>query len=496
MSVIMNFDFSLGKTSFNTSVNGTVGSNDSIGIKSTYSISIADWSVVNGSLVYSSYSYFDNIVSTIILPNFGAHNFIEYIDRSGSPNPVYNITYRLVNSLDNSKSTDALAIIGTEGADTIKGPSSTVSVIYGGAGDDVINGGSSANSIYGGSGSNTLSGDSGDDAYRVFTEDKAIDTIIDTDGSNDTLAVLLPSVVPENNYNWGLKRDGNDLTGKIYDSMGGSYSFTIKNQYTDTGGIEGLFILPMGGPLASNVRGNLDVKSTTQSTYLYAGTDSDEMIRITGLGAEKTGVHVWGNAGADAFIRNESLTRVTYIGGDGLDTIEYSGKRSDYTVEKSSSPYTKDVVNTVVKTSAVNKTVSDFVMAERLIFTDTSLAMDIDGNAGSVAKILSTVFGKEALTNKTYAGIGLQLLDSGMSSLALAELAINLGKPSNSQIVDTLWNNLYGTATPETTKSYLVNLLDSQAMSAGSLTLKACELNQNIDLVGLATKGLPFIQQG
>jgi len=494
MSTIKKFDFSRGQDAVDTTIKGTKALDDSIGVRNTYSVSIANWSVTNDSLAFSNYSYFDNTVSTVKLPNFGSQNFIEFLDRSGSGNAAYNLTYRIVNSLDNSKSTENLLIVANVGADTINAPTSTVSIIYGGAGDDKVNGGSLENTIYGGSGSNTLSGDAGDDAYRAFTQDQATDTFIDTAGSNDTLAVLLPSTVPDDNYNWELKRVGDDLTGKIYDSMGGLYSFSVKGQYTSTGGLESIFLLPMGS--AVRITGNLDLQSTTQSTYLHAGTDSDEVIRITGLGAEKTSVRVWGNDGADDFIRNEGLTWVTYVGGDGLDSIRYFGRQSEYTITNTSSPYSKDVVNTVAKKSAVNKTASDYVMAERLIFLDTSLAMDIDGNAGSVAKILSTVFGKEALNNKTYAGIGLQLLDSGMSSLALAELAINLGKPSNSQIVDTLWNNLYGTATPDTTKSYLVNLLDSQAMSAGSLTLQACEMNPNIDLVGLATKGLPFIQQG
>ena len=494
MTVITRFDFSRGQAAVDTTIKGTKALDDAIGVRNTYSVSIASWSVANDSLAFSNYSYFDNTVSTVKLPNFGSNNFIEFLDRSGSANAIYNVTYRIVNSLDNSKSTDSLLIVANERADTINAPASTVSIVYGGGGDDIIKGGSLENTIYGGTGSNTLTGDSGDDAYRAFTQDKATDTIIDIAGSNDTVAVLLPSTAPDDNYNWELKRVGDDLTGKIYDSMGGLYSFSVKGQYTSTGGLESIFLLPMGSDV--RISGNLDLQSTTQSTYLYAGTDSDEVIRITGLGAEKTGLRAWGNGGEDVFIRNDNPSWVTFIGGDGIDTIKYFGRQSEYTIAKTNSPYTTDVVNTVLKNSAVNKSVSDYVMAERLIFLDTSLAMDIDGNAGSVAKILATVFGKEALSNKAYVGIGLQLLDSGMSSLALADLAINLGNTSNSQIVETLWKNIYGTATPDTTKSYLVSLLDSKAMTAGGLTLKACELNDKIDLVGLATTGLPYIYQG
>lgn len=496
MAILASFDFAPGKPVVKTTVSGTTALDDSIDIKMTYPAVFSNLAVVNGSLVFSTYAYADNTISAVTLPNFGALNFIEFANRSGSSTSAYNVTYRIVNSLDNTKSTEALFIVGSDGAETINAPTTTTSVIYGGAGDDSINGGNSNNMIFGGSGSNALSGNAGDDIYRAFTQDKATDTIIDTAGSNDSLAVLLPNAMGDN-YNWVLKRVGNDLTGKIIDDMGGFYNFTVKNQYTFTGGIESFALYAMGSPSSLSVRGgNIDLQSTSSSIYLYAGTDTDEMIRITGLGAEKTGVRVWGNAGNDDFIRNESLNWVSYIGGAGIDTIEYFGKRNDYTITKNSSPFTSDVVNTVVKNSATDKTVSDYVMAERMVFSDTSLAMDINGNAGSVAKILGTVFGKEALSNKTYAGIGLQLLDSGMSYLALADLAVNLGKPTNAQIVDSLWKNLYGTAPSDATKTSLVSLLDSKAMTAGSLAFVACELNQNIDLVGLATTGLPFIQQG
>jgi hypothetical protein len=253
----------------------------------------------------------------------------------------------------------------------------------------------------------------------------------------------------------------------------------------------------MGSPTTSPVRAaNFDLQANNINTYFYAGTDNDEFIRITGLGPEKTNVQVWGNAGADNYIRNDALLRTSFIGGDGIDTIEYLGKRSDYTITGSSNPYSSQITSTVVKNSALDKTVSDYVMAERMAFSDTAVAMDINGNAGMVAKILATVFGKAALSNKVYAGIGLQLMDSGMSYLSLVDLAVNLNGPSNSQIVDSLWRNLYGTDPSEMTRSSLLSLLDSKAMTAASLALVACELNPNVDLGGLATTGLEFIQQG
>ena len=496
MSVLASFDFSPGKPAINTTISGTVALDDAIDIKNTYALSFSTLSVANGSLIYKAYSHLDNTISTVNLPNFGTSNFIEFSNRTGSSNPLYNVTYRIVNNLDNSKSTDSLLIVGTDASETINAPDSTLSAIYGGLGNDSITGGSASNTLYGGTGNNNLSGGAGDDAYRAFSQDKATDIIFDSSGTNDSIAVLLPSTMGTT-YNHWYKKVGNDLTGKIFDNMGGSYTFTVKNQYSFGGGIESIYIYAMGSTSTFPVRSaNFDTQATNLSTYYYAGSDSNEYIRITGLGLEKKYVAVWGNGGADNYIRNDALITADFIGGDGIDTIEYLGNRNEYTITNSGNPYTSQITSRVQKTSAADKTASDNVLAERIAFADVAVALDINGNAGSVAKVLATVFGKEALSNKTYAGIGLQLMDSGMSYLALTDLAINLGNPSNAQIVDNLWKNLYGTAPSDITKSSLVGLLDSKAMTAGSLAFVACELNTNVDLVGLATTGLAFIQQG
>ena len=498
MAILASFDLSPTKSAVKTSLSGTTALDDSFEIRATAPSQLSSFQVVGGSLIFTLYTPSDNTVSTINLPNFGSSNFIEFVNRNGSANALYNTNFKIVNNLDNSKSTETLIIVGTEGSDTISArdtKGTTVSFIYGGAGNDTINGGSATSTIYAGSGVNTLSGSGGDSFYRAFTQDKAKDTIVDSSGI-DSIGILLPSTMGST-YNHTYKRVGNDLIGQVLDNSGGSYSFTVKNQYSFGGGIESLYIWAMGSTTNDPVRSaNFDTQATNLYTYYYAGTDNSEYIRITGLGVEKKYVSVWGNGGADNYIRNEALITSSFIGGDGVDTIEYLGNRNEYTITNSANPYTNQLTSEVKKISAADKTVYDYVLAERIAFADVAVALDINGNAGSVAKVLATVFGKEALSNKTYAGIGLQLMDSGMSYLALTDLAINLGNPSNAQIVDNLWKNLYGTAPSDITKSSLVDLLDSKAMTAGSLAFVACELNTNVDLVGLATTGLAFIQQG
>ena len=76
---------------------------------------------------------------------------------------------------------------------------------------------------------------------------------------------------------------------------------------------------------------------------------------------------------------------------------------------------------------------------ERLKFSDKSIAIDLDGNAGTTAKILGAVFGKESVLNKSYVGIGLSFLDAGWTYDNLAGLALDAaGAKTNDQIVSLL----------------------------------------------------------
>jgi hypothetical protein len=95
------------------------------------------------------------------------------------------------------------------------------------------------------------------------------------------------------------------------------------------------------------------------------------------------------------------------------------------------------------------------------------VALDFDnymGNAGKVAKLLGAVFGKEAVHNKAYVGVGLRNLDGGMVKYqTLASGALEqTGKTSPADVV---------------------------ALLAAEHPLNAA----NIDLAGLAQTGLGYL---
>ena len=185
-----------------------------------------------------------------------------------------------------------------------------------------------------------------------------------------------------------------------------------------------------------------------------------------------------GQAGTDLF-----------DGGLGTDTVVYSGPLVQYTVNKSGSRY-------IVSEPTGSDGTDYLTNIERLKFKDKFIAIDLDGNAGTTAKILGAVFGKDSLSNKNYVGIGLNFLDTGWTYDNLAGLALDAaGAKTNDQIVSLLWTNVIGTKPTAADKQPFIALLDN-GMSAGALAHLAADTSfntTNINLVGLAQTGIEYI---
>jgi hypothetical protein len=151
-----------------------------------------------------------------------------------------------------------------------------------------------------------------------------------------------------------------------------------------------------------------------------------------------------------------------------------------------------------VTDSVATRNGADTVAAvERLQFSDVSLALDLDGNAGKVAKILGAIFGQSAVSNKSYVGIGLSYLDSGMSYSALAALAVSVtGKSSSTEVCTLLWTNVIKTTPTAADIAPFKAMLDSGQMSIGALATLAADTSfntANIGLVGLNQTGIEYV---
>jgi len=199
----------------------------------------------------------------------------------------------------------------------------------------------------------------------------------------------------------------------------------------------------------------------------------------------------YGTSGSDTLVGNTGDDRLLSLGGS--DYIIGAGGR-DTAVFKfaNTNSVSKNLQGHHIITHGADKT--KVVSVERLEFANTSVAIDIDGNAGTIAKLLGAVFGKSAVSNKEYVGIGLDLLDQGLPAKNLAAAALRLAHADTpDQIVSLVWKNIVGSAPSAENKAALLPLLDT--MSTGEFAMLAADtaLNiQNINLVGLATTGIEY----
>jgi len=232
--------------------------------------------------------------------------------------------------------------------------------------------------------------------------------------------------------------------------------------------------------------GSLRVDELLQT--LLAGDDwftlSEGLDRI-GAGAGDDYV----SAGGGADVIQGAGGNDVIAGGDGLDTALYAGARSRYAVAASGTGFT------VTDQSGADGT--DLLGGiERLQFSDARVALDLDGRAGQVVKILGAVFGAKAVGNREFVSIGLRLMDEGMAYDALAALAVAAtGQSAPEDVVRLLWTNVVGSTPGAQDMQPFVDLL-VQGTSIGQLTVLAADtpLNAaNIDLVGLAKTGIEYL---
>jgi len=219
-------------------------------------------------------------------------------------------------------------------------------------------------------------------------------------------------------------------------------------------------------------------------------------LRLTAPGPHWVG----GTPLADRLRGTDGPDELAGFGGDdvidgrgGVDVALYSGLRSAHQVLRGAQGWTVD------GTTAGRDLLSN---VERLRFDDQHLALDVGGAAGQVARVLSALFGPQALNNRSAAGIGLQLLDGGMGLADLVALAVSTpafaaaaGGRSNENFVDWVYGNVVGRAPPSAERALFVSWLDSGQFTQASLALLAVEtpLNaQRVDLTGVPANGLPY----
>jgi serralysin len=220
-----------------------------------------------------------------------------------------------------------------------------------------------------------------------------------------------------------------------------------------------------------------------------AGTAYDDVLignnAINWLSAGAGNDRLEGRGGNDFLIGGTGNDKL--LGGDGLDTAVYHSAHAGFAIARTDGGYT-------VSGGAAGT--DSLVGVERLWFSDRQFALDLDGNAGIAAKTLGAVFGTSLVKNGAVVGLCLKLLDGGVSSQALMDLALDVrlgADASNAQVVDLLWSNI-GLGAAE--RASWLDLLDRGSESQAALGQWAADSSLNlsqIDFVGLAATGIEYI---
>lgn len=185
-------------------------------------------------------------------------------------------------------------------------------------------------------------------------------------------------------------------------------------------------------------------------------------------------------------------TNDTFDGLGGLDTVVYSGARAEYNIAMGSGGSF-----TVSHGAEVDTTVN----VERLQFSNMKHALDMNAGSGTVAKLISTLWGQSYLSVKEFAGVGINLADQGRTALQLAELAVNTnefaqraGSFSNEAFVSTVAANLGYTGD---TSGYLADLnagrLTKASLAVMASDYMASNMGSYATLMGVMQTGIDYV---
>ena len=316
--------------------------------------------------------------------------------------------------------------------------------IVGGKGDDHLVGGKGDDQLKGGQGNDSLDGSDGIDTAIYSGPYADYDITVDAKSGQYTVRDLKAG------------RDGTDTLKNIE-----YVEFSDGKRFLSTV-IHGLGFTAYGTEDADALKGG----AYDDTLYGLGGDD-----RLTGGG------------GSDAL-----------VGGAGIDWALYSGPASQYTVRPGTSSQAWTIADNVLDRDGSDRLQG----VERALFSDHGVAFDITGtgHAAQVAKVIGAVFGKAALSNANYVGIGLSLIDGGMDYVDLASLAMGATSVTRPlEIVNVLWTNIVGSAPSLDQAQPYVDLLAS-GTTVGQLVAMAADTQNNIDhinLSGLAATGIDFI---
>jgi len=304
-----------------------------------------------------------------------------------------------------------------------------------------------------------------------------------------------------------LKNIENIIGGALADKVSGDASNNILNGNAGNDTLDGgdgwdIVSYEKIGTQVPTSGVNIDLSASPgKVTSAFFGNDT--LINIEEIWGSELADTIKGDKGNNKFkggLGNDSID-----GGDGIDTCIYDVTGSF----KSEKTISGQIIVAQVYTGAGSKVINEtdiLTNIERIGFSGTkqAKAFDINGNAGSIVKLVTAVFGDpefnaNKITNdvyQKYIGIGLQLMDSGTSYADLMAIAIDyVGARTSEAVVDLLWGNVMGSTATAQQKTPFIGLLNSgtSVASFGVAVADSIFNTAHIDMVGINKTGLDYI---
>lgn len=201
-----------------------------------------------------------------------------------------------------------------------------------------------------------------------------------------------------------------------------------------------------------------------QYTYVYVSK------AIAPLGRSQANESLTGTVNADkiyGFDGNDLIQGGagddTIDGGEGLDSAIYSASVSNYTIAKISNG-----LSVTDKTKAEGT--DTLLSVERLIFFDSGIAFDIEGNAGKAYRVYKAAFNRDPMKGDTEGlGYWIAQIDKGMDLIEVSARFIDSqefktlygSNSSNAEFLTKLYQNVLGRSPEADGYNWWLNQLDN-----------------------------------
>ncbi|MBQ5942337.1 DUF4214 domain-containing protein [Massilia sp. AB1] len=222
------------------------------------------------------------------------------------------------------------------------------------------------------------------------------------------------------------------------------------------------------------------VSATPAGWTAPSGTASSE-----GMGSS---VATYGSDGAN-LIQAIGNQRIDAMGG--LDTISFNGIKGAFSIQRGA------LETKVVDSSGTTATL---VNAERLAFADSTVALDIEGNAGKAYRLYQAAF--DRTPDKGGLGYWINALDSGKSLAQIAggftgskEFADLYGSStSNAEFISLLYDNVLHRAPDADGLNFWINAMIVHQAPREEILAQFSESAENqVQVIGAIQNGIEFV---